>query len=578
MVAFSGVFLHSLLFLVALPQLSSATPVPVASSAGTRQRHAIAELLSFLCSIKPLNVLLCGSHSKGSQNDASVTITTPLGDASGVADTSSVGRFAVRYATAERWQESTMVSKWELPNGATDPSALPLACPQPQSDENSSNTDEDCLSMILYVPAIAATSKVPAMMWYVIHGGSLVIGSATGPGLDGAALAQATGSIIAVIQYRLGAFGFLSPNGKSNLAVKDTITALQFLQKTLPSFNGDTNRVTIAGQSSGATMVRALLATPSASNLFRGASLHSDPMNFGFLSKGAFQTLNNFLKSQLPCDSSDTACLNGLSTDDVLNVSQTVFGQAPSLDASTGAFMPMRPVTDHSLIASPLDATAPFPGQSKSIIVSTVRNEAGPTIFGMLTSPIPVSEFPVVVNASLGSARTSTVLNSQHYVLPPTNAANVSSVDTRPLIETIGTDQVWRCPSWTFSRLWAGAGGKVFVGEYAVGATYPDNEDIAFCTEGRKVCHEDDIKVVFNTVTSPSSAQKSLMAQVQARLKAFFATGSPAAYGFQNWNPVSSTNVNAMVLGDSGGLADIGACDPSFWGQAVQYDYQLFGI
>lgn len=80
------------------------------------------------------------------------------------------------------------------------------------------------------------------------------------------------------MQYRLGALGFLSPGGQSNLAVKDTINALQFLRRVLPSFNGDVNKVTIAGQSSGANMVRALLAAPSASGLFNRASLHSDPM------------------------------------------------------------------------------------------------------------------------------------------------------------------------------------------------------------------------------------------------------------------------------------------------------------
>lgn len=38
-----------------------------------------------------------------------------------------------------------------------------------------------------------------------VHGGSFMVGSATNPGLDGSALALATDSIIAVIQYRLGA-------------------------------------------------------------------------------------------------------------------------------------------------------------------------------------------------------------------------------------------------------------------------------------------------------------------------------------------------------------------------------------
>ena len=38
-----------------------------------------------------------------------------------------------------------------------------------------------------------------------IHGGSFVSGSATAPELDGTRLSIATGAIVVVIQYRLGA-------------------------------------------------------------------------------------------------------------------------------------------------------------------------------------------------------------------------------------------------------------------------------------------------------------------------------------------------------------------------------------
>lgn len=104
--------------------------------------------------------------------------------------------------------------------GAANETVLPLACPQPGVD--SSAYTEDCLSMVLYVPpGLSASSNVPVLVWYVyllaprvicadsscsrIHGGSFVVGSATGPGLDGSKLAIATRSIVAVIQYRLGA-------------------------------------------------------------------------------------------------------------------------------------------------------------------------------------------------------------------------------------------------------------------------------------------------------------------------------------------------------------------------------------
>ena len=70
----------------------------------------------------------------------------------------------------------------------------------------------------------------------------------------------------------------MSPDGNTNLALKDTINALKFLHQVLPSFGGNPSKITLAGQSSGANMIRALLAVPSASSLFQSGILQSDPM------------------------------------------------------------------------------------------------------------------------------------------------------------------------------------------------------------------------------------------------------------------------------------------------------------
>ena len=114
MVVFTGLLLPLLLLLSAVPPIG-ATPVPQSSTAGARRQHVIAELLSFLCNIKPLNIFLCGNNFKGSKDGTSFTVSTPIGDATGVANTPAAARFAVRYATAGRWQESVMETKWELP-------------------------------------------------------------------------------------------------------------------------------------------------------------------------------------------------------------------------------------------------------------------------------------------------------------------------------------------------------------------------------------------------------------------------------------------------------------------------------
>jgi carboxylesterase type B len=70
----------------------------------------------------------------------------------------------------------------------------------------------------------------------------------------------------------------MAPDGTTNLAVKDIINAMNFLGKVVPAFSGSSSRITLAGQSSGAGMIRAILAVPSAASLFKSAILQSDPM------------------------------------------------------------------------------------------------------------------------------------------------------------------------------------------------------------------------------------------------------------------------------------------------------------
>jgi len=114
-----------------------------------------------------------------------------------------------------------------------------------------------------------------------IHGGSYRIGSASDPGLDGSYFAQATNSIVVVVQYRLGILGYLPPTAfgsNKNLGVLDVIMALKYVNKVATCFGGDKNKVTIAGQSSGGNMVRNLLAAPSAANYFHRAIMQSDPI------------------------------------------------------------------------------------------------------------------------------------------------------------------------------------------------------------------------------------------------------------------------------------------------------------
>ncbi|KAF7305580.1 Carboxylic ester hydrolase [Mycena chlorophos] len=517
------------------------------------------------------------AHSRSVPRSTTITSSTPLGTAQGILDTSGATRYAVRYATAERWQESVVATNWQLPNDFTDPGALPLQCPQLDADD--STFSEDCLSILLYVPPRTpgpAAGNLNTLVW--IHGGSFDSGSATGTGLDGSNLAVATNAIVAVLQYRLGALALLAPNGPPNLSVLDTMNAIKFLGQVLPSFGGTASAITLAGQSSGAGMIRTLLATPSAQSLFKSAILQSDPMDYGFLSTATQTILQDNFNSQLPCAATNTSCLSSLSVNTILSAYSNTNSAATSLAPSTGLGEPIRPVLDGTLVTSRLDSTAPFPATSKPLLLTTVLNDAGPTIYNVLfpgTSPVPADFFAPTVEETLGDERAQTVVDSSYYPIDPNG-----DEDARVPLQLLGTDYIWRCAVWTFAREWVGNGatGLAWVGVFEVGATYPDNEDIPYCLEEGVVCHEDDIEIVFGTVPSPTAAQAALTLEIQTRYRAFLENADPNVPGLATWSPATTDDVNALPLGGNATAVDVGACTPSFWGDAVQYDYQFYDI
>ncbi|KAJ2927752.1 hypothetical protein H1R20_g9344, partial [Candolleomyces eurysporus] len=518
-----------------------------------------------LCQLSFVERYLC---PEGGLN--ALSRVTPFGTASGVLDPDGAHRYPVRYASAARWAPSTLVNSWELPNGSNNVSALPLACPQ--NDVSSSAYSEDCLSMVLYVPPSLnpLTSNAPVLVW--IHGGSFVVGSATSTGIDGSKLALATNSIVVVPQYRLGALGLLAPSGNTNLAVKDVVNALEFVKRVAPSFGGSASKVTLAGQSAGASMIRAILSAPSASSLFRSVILHSDPINFGHLRPSIHQAIADDFKNRVGCSSA--SCQNGLSLSSILSAQQATYEYAVNNIPAAGTGQPIRPVLDGTFITTPFDTTAPFPSINKPLLVTSVENEAAWAIFKSLPPLLDEGAFPYLTSLTFGNQRTSVILDSPFYTPAPGSIVD-GKVDGRFQLEKLGTDYLWKCAGWTFSRAWVQAGSNAYVGQFVVGATYPGNEEVARCTQNGVVCHQDDIQIVFGTVANPTAEQSALTSQIQQRYKAFLNNGNPNAAGLPTWTAATTTDVHALRLGGTG-EADVGACDPSFWGSSVDYDYQFY--
>lgn len=113
---------------------------------------------------------------------------------------------------------------------------------------------EDCLLLDVLVPQQPASSRLPVIVQ--IHGGGYAGGNSESyPGY--ALVNQSQGNLIYVsIQYRLGAFGFLSgaeirENGVANAGLLDQRLALRWVQKYIHLFGGDPAKVTIMGGSAG---------------------------------------------------------------------------------------------------------------------------------------------------------------------------------------------------------------------------------------------------------------------------------------------------------------------------------------
>jgi para-nitrobenzyl esterase len=214
---------------------------------------------------------------------------TTFGPVIGADDSTANGTYAwkgVPFAAApvgeRRWQAPVDPPAWTAPRAAT---AFAPACVQTgrlygpglnnRLDATVGSTlgqtlgSEDCLYLNIWAPATPSAARRPVIVW--VHGGSNITGYTADPVYDGAALAQATGSVVVSVAYRLGIFGFLdlmplktgaAAQDSGNFALLDIVKSLEFVQRNIASFGGDPGRVTLMGESAGAVNVYALLTSP----------------------------------------------------------------------------------------------------------------------------------------------------------------------------------------------------------------------------------------------------------------------------------------------------------------------------
>lgn len=206
-----------------------------------------------------------------------------------------------------RFRKPVPIEPW---HGVLNATTLPNSCYQERYEyfpgfegeemwNPNTNISEDCLYMNIFVPQKLrlrhknteapihkGSNGKPILVW--IYGGGYMSGSATLDVYDADIMAASSNMIIASMQYRIGAFGFLylnkyfgsnSDEAPGNMGLWDQALALRWLKDNAAAFGGDPDLITIFGESAGGGSVSLHLMSPATRGLVRRGILQSGTVN-----------------------------------------------------------------------------------------------------------------------------------------------------------------------------------------------------------------------------------------------------------------------------------------------------------
>ncbi|WP_107656275.1 carboxylesterase/lipase family protein [Nocardia suismassiliense] len=374
---------------------------------------------------------------------------------------------------APRWDGERDATRF----GATAPQ---LGYPEPLRSilHNPIIDGPEFLNLNVWTPDPTA-SGLPVMVW--IHGGAFRVGSSAVSVYDGHAFAR-DGVVLVSINYRLGAIGFAAIDGApANRGLLDQIAALQWVRDNIASFGGDSERVTVFGESAGAMSVTTLIASPLTKGLFQRAIIQSGNGTIASTLDDARLVAADFVGrlKTAPEDAGIPALLEAernLALDFMVQQLPSRWGES-SIDAGLGlmAFVPT--IDGHSLTQLPLDAIAGGAADDIPLIVGSNADE-----FRLYLAPagLTATLTPELLAKTLTARRLDPAIADIY-------AANRPDASPGDLMAAILTDWAFRIPAVRVAE----AAATAHVYEFAWPTTHLD----------LRACHALEIAFVFDTLT-----------------------------------------------------------------------------
>lgn len=338
---------------------------------------------------------------------ATVDVSTPLGSLRGSHVNSIISFLGVPYALSptgeRRFRPPQSPATWTGSRDATkngpicyqEPLGLKIVPTLLQSLLNYQS--EDCLTLDIYIDGseIKSSNQMPVMIY--IHGGAFILGSSPAYKMDN--FVAGKGIIAVVIQYRLGLLGFAqSPDDETitgNNGLLDQVAAIKWVKNYISHFGGDTESITLAGESAGAISIAYHLVSPLSAGLFNRAIMQSGAHStLPLLTKEQVNENMQSLIQKADCDSSVNAyeCLRSKPIEKLIRAQSDMKPFISFNVFSSSAFLPSIDSRFFDGIDPQVKVTAQnFTTKLDSLIIGHNGNEGA--FFLILNAPLI---FPVI--------------------------------------------------------------------------------------------------------------------------------------------------------------------------------------
>jgi len=428
--------------------------------------------------------------------------------------------FAAPPVGDRRWKPPGPVVAWSGTRQATVSGAPCLQRSYGWNARDAADSREDCLFLDVRTPSLTTGARLPVVVW--IHGGANRAGSARGT-VESSLVEQ--GVVLVSIQYRLGAFGFLSHpeltaegrGASGNYALMDQIAALRWVRDNIAAFGGDPGNVTIVGHSAGGQDVGLLMVAPDARGLFHKAVEQSGTAGFGLPPRTLKQ--NEKLGEDL-ARAAGARDLAGL---------RVVPGPA-LLDAADGL---KPPIADDGFVwlQAVVDGAVIREAPAKTLVAG--RQAKVPLLIG--NSANELSLYGGAANARAWIA--AEYGRGAHDALALYGIKDGEPVSDQ-VTDQVATDTGFRCPAiWVAARQ-VQAGARVW--RYELNVAAPGSGAVR---------HGSELPFVFDT--PPVGSDQAAWPRLQAYWANFARTGDPNGAGLTPW-PAAGEASLALAFTPSG--------------------------